>query len=82
MVGRVELLLLLLLRFNEPSLNERDNERDSGLNLFNVDEVPEELGDDSASFLSSSVVRSAKSAAFGRCWALLLDVPVVDDAIV
>lgn len=89
MVGKVELLLLaLLFRFNEPSRKERDNERDSGLNLFNVDEVPDELDDESATFLSSSVVtnlsRSAKSVAFGGCCCALLpeDVVVDDDAIV
>lgn len=75
MVGRAELLLLLLFRFNEPSRNERDSERDSGLNLLNVEDVvPDEFGDDSATFLSSSVVtnlsRSAKSVAFGGCCAL------------
>lgn len=88
-VGKVELLLFaLLFRFNEPSRKERDNERDSGLNLFNVeDEVPDEFGDESATFLSSSVVTnlssSAKSVAFGGCCcALLPDDARLEDAIV
>lgn len=80
MVGKAE--LLLLLRFNDPRRNERDNERDSGLNFFNVDD-PDERGDDSATFFSNSEVtnlsRSAKSTAFcGSCALLLED----DDAIV
>jgi hypothetical protein len=60
-VGNVE-LLLLLLRFNDPKRNERDNERESGLNFFNVDAC-EELGDDSATFFSSSVVSNLSNSA-------------------
>lgn len=85
MVGRVA--LLLLLRFNEPKRNERDNERDSGLSFFRVDD-PDELGDDSATFFSSNEVtnlsRSAKSMAFVGCCALLLLLVLIgddDDAI-
>jgi hypothetical protein len=83
-VGNVA--LLLLLRFNEPSRNERDNERESGLNLFNVndDDDCDELGDDSATFLSSKFVTNLSSnaesilAVFGgKPLAFALDVPVV-----
>lgn len=85
MVGRVVLLFVLVLfRFNDPRRNERDNERDSGLNFFNVVDVPDELGDDdSATFFSNSEVtnlsRSAKSEAFGGCCTLLLVLVDGDD---
>lgn len=59
-VGKVE----LLFRLNDPR-SERDKERDSGRSRFKVD-AWEELGeddDDSAAFLSSSVVTNLSSNA-------------------
>lgn len=71
-VGNVE-LLLLLLRFNDPKRNERDNERESGLSFFNVDDW-DELGDDSATFFSSNDVTSLSNKAISVVFAMLLDV--------
>lgn len=76
-VGSV--VLLLLLRLNEPKRSERDRERDSGLKRCIVDAC-EELGDDdddSVAFLSSSVVTNLSSSAKS---ASLFEVRLLEDA--
>jgi hypothetical protein len=75
-VGNVE-LLLLLLRFSDPKRKERDNERESGLNFFNV-ELCDELGDDSATFLSSKDVTNLSNNAMSVVFGAMLLVVLVD----
>jgi hypothetical protein len=83
-VGKFELLLALLLRFNEPSRNERDNERESGLSRWNAEW--EECGEDeaaadSATFFCSNELTNLSSSARSEVFGGMFVVPPLDAAL-